>query len=184
MKNDERRRYFRINEQIGLSIRILDRNEHSGLPPADELISQQDERIEQLLRELADTHPQVGELVALLNQKLERTVAALAVEKELVDRIAHRVQEVNLSACGIAFHFDESLSEGSHLQLELTLFPSMQRISTKGLVVACQPSTSEEHPFYCRVDFYGMGSAAQESLIQYVVQSQAQQLKQRLARNK
>ena len=67
--NEERRRFFRINETVGLSIHFLD---ESGEPisaanidsdaQSIALISKQDERIERLLLDLQETHPKMAEL--------------------------------------------------------------------------------------------------------------------------
>jgi c-di-GMP-binding flagellar brake protein YcgR len=180
--HDERRRYFRINEMIGLSIETLDETE-IGARSEDlmELVSQQDEKIEQHLLRLEEEQPQLAELLSLINQKLERVSRALAMEKELVERIAHRVQEVSLSACGIAFHHSDPFSEGTHLQMEMTLFPGKQKVVTRGIVVSCELTADDDQLYYCRVDFYGMSARAQEELIQYIVQSQGQQLAAKLS---
>lgn len=179
--NDERRRYFRINEMIGISYEKIDRHDVSSgedeYPPnLLELASLQDEKIEALLVELVESSPKVAELFSLMNQKLERLTSYLNVEGGLIKRIANRVREANLSACGIAFHNHEFLPQGSRIRLEMTLFPSQDTILTDGIVVATDEQ-EESLGYYCRVDFYGMKTNTQERLIQYIVQSQSAQLK-------
>ena len=181
--DNERRRYFRINETVGIAYEILDESQNEKLVRVDyapgllDLISQQDEQIEKLLLSLNATHPKVSELASLLNQKLERIAKYVSVGDELVTRIASKVREANLSACGIAFNNSEYLAENTRIKLELTLFPSNEVIVVSGLVVGSDQLTDDIEIYYCRVDFYAVSSATQERLIQYIVQSQGAQLK-------
>ena len=176
--NDERRRFFRINETVGISWQLLDGREGPiQSDPTDilSLVSEQDQRIEHLLIELEDSHPKVSELISLFNQKLERVVGQMIMDNSLVNRMAHRAKEANISACGIAFIHDDSIAEGANLRIELTLFPTQRRVVTDGRVVACNKSDDGKH-FYWRIDFYAMSKTDQETLIQHIGRSQSQQL--------
>lgn len=175
----EKRRYFRINDIVGLTYRLLDsRVQQKGNPAAEiwDLMSEQDEKIEQLLREVSGESPKVAELVRAMNQKLERVVSQLVVESKLVGRLASRAREVNISACGAGFICDESVANGAALQLELQLYPGTTKVQTKGRVVGCEALGDG---YYWRVDFYDITAAVQEELIQHIVQRQSAQLKER-----
>lgn len=180
--NDERRRYFRINDTVGISYQVLSSEEQGEnvdrpyIPDVLDLVSQQDRKIEQLLAEVSRENPKVAELVRLFNQKLERVVSQIVVESHLVDRIAQRVKEANISACGIAFKNDEAISLGAKLKLELTLFPNERKILTNGYVVGCD-HVLETDMWFVRIDFYSMTEQSQEHLIQHIVQGQSAQLK-------
>lgn len=176
--DSERRRFFRINETVGIAWQVLEGSEQPSRDvPADliSLFSEQDHRIEKLLIELEDENPKVAELVALFNQKLERVVRQFMLDSGLVARIANKVKEANISACGIAFYNEEGVTEGADLRMELTLYPSQRRIHTDGRLVACDRIGDQK--YYWRIDFYGMSKADQEDLIQHIVRSQSQQLK-------
>lgn len=184
MSSDERRRYFRINETVGLSIQLLaadgSADKSTGFAPnAVQLIAKNDEKIGRLLSDLVEHNPTVAELISLLNDKIDDISSALAIESNLLDRIAHRAQEVNLSACGLAFSHDDPIAEGSRIRLELTLFPEETKVRSDGVVVSCELMADEEKHYYCRVNFLGMSPSDQEELIQFVVQSQSAQLKAR-----
>lgn len=181
MTKEERRRYFRINETVGISYQCVDADTiaskaESSAPDILDLVSGYDEQIERLLIEVQYTQPKVAELLTIFNQKVERVVNHLIMESQLVNRIAHRVREANISACGIAFQNEESVRIGERLRLELTLYPDEQKIATKGRVVSCDLA-EDEKSYYWRVDFYGMRPGAQEKLIQHIVKSQGSQLK-------
>lgn len=179
MDNNERRRYFRITDTVGITYHILD-GDHAtpASPPTSDVlerVSKQDQQIEKLLLEIAKDHPKVAELVTVFNQKLERIVNQLVMDSQLMGRIAHRVKEANISACGIAFFNREQVAEGVRLRLELTLFPQKKVLVADGVVVGCD--LSEDGSWYLRIDFYGMSEKTQEVLIQHIVQCQSQQLK-------
>ncbi len=179
--NDERRRYFRISDTVGISYHVIEGVDEGSPNKTKEvatdvldLVSRQDQQIEKLLIEVGESHPKVAELVTVFNQKLERIVSQLVIESRLVGRLAHRVKEANLSACGLAFHNDEKLSEGTRLKMELMLYPEEKSITVNGIVVGCDAEGPE---WYLRVDFYGLSENMQELMIQHVVKSQSQQLK-------
>lgn len=180
--NIERRRYFRINELVGIAYEviksnIIDENEKTAYTPdLLELATAQDLKIDKLLKEVSVSDPKIAELLSLINQKLERVTNYLNVEAPLVKRIANKVQEANLSACGMAFNNHELFICGTRLQLELTLYPSEEKITTEGIVIGCDKLEDTES-YYCRIDFLGMEERTQEKLIQYIVQSQSAQLK-------
>lgn len=177
--SNERRRYFRIDETVGISYEVIDpenKEQKRKAVHSDvlDLVFQQDQQIEKLLNELADESPKVAQLVGLFNQKLERIVQQLIMDSHLVGKIANRVQEANISACGMAFENTESIPLDTHLRLELTLYPSKKHIFSEAVVVACDEAPKG---WYWRVDFCGMSNRSQEELIQHIVQSQSAQLK-------
>lgn len=174
----EKRRYFRINETVGLTYQRLDRQREDARDAVDiwSLMSDQDESIERLLGEVGAQSPQVADLVRAINQKLERVVGQLVMESKLINRLANRAREVNISACGAGFVCDEDVAVGAQLQIELQLLPGEVLVHTKGRVVGCEAAGSG---YYWRVDFYDITPAAQELLIQHIVQRQSAQLKVR-----
>lgn len=177
----ERRRFFRINDTLGISYHLLE-NKNSKKESAKartdvlDLVSEQDRQIEKLLLELEDESPKVAQLISVFNQKLERIVQQMVLESRLVGRIAHRVKEANISACGIAFENDEQIDVGAMLNLELTFYPSEKNLQTKAMVVGCD---ALENGYYWRIDFCGMDERKQEVLIQHMVKAQSHQLMKR-----
>lgn len=175
---DERRRFFRINETVGIAWHVLDGTDkpmHTNPVDLFALVSEQDQKIEKLLLELAEEQPKVAELVTIFNQKLERVIGQIMLDSNLVKRMANKMKEANISACGIAFMNEEPIPVGADLRIELTLFPSQRRLITDGRVVGCD--LQERDKYYWRIDFYGMTKVDQEDLIQHIVRSQSQQLK-------
>ncbi len=172
----ERRRYFRINDTVKLSYRQLDKRGKSLEDDNFDLIAEQDRRMETLISELKNENPKMIELIALLNQKLERLSPFEQHENTV---LAYRAREVNMSACGLAFSEEIPVAIGSQLILYLVLANGL-KLTLRGLVVGCQLEreyTIEDGDRYnWRVDFINLTEKDQELLIQNVVQRQSVQL--------
>jgi c-di-GMP-binding flagellar brake protein YcgR len=167
----ERRRYFRINDTVQLSYRVTYPQIIEG--PADntyDLIAEQDRRMEVLIAEQKHHQPALIELIALLNQKVERLAKA---NKTADDIFVYRARKINISACGLAFTENYPLAVGAQLQLFL-IFENNTKMSIEGLLVDCQEDPEKQYIW--RVDFLNLTSKNQEKLIQHVVQRQSTQL--------
>jgi len=186
-RGDERRRFFRINDAVGVAYRSLSPEEleqdgvtvaHSVSSDPQILLQAADKTIQTLLPLVGVKQPEIAQLLEAMDQKLSFLVDQLEVESRLVERIAHRVHEVNISACGMALVVDEPLALDSVLALDLLLKPSEVHIHTRGVVVACQLAARDQAEamqgtHYVRMEFRGMGLADQELLIQHIVQRQS-----------
>lgn len=178
-KQSERRRYFRITDTVGIAYQLMDNAVWSEasqrkVPNVLEQVADHDKKIQSLLVEVKQSHPKIAELVAEFNQKFERVVNQLMTDSHLVSRIAEKVREVNISACGIAFQDDEYLKQNTALKMEITLYPSNQKVEAEGRVVSCD-AVEDGDGYYLRIDFYSMSDAHQELLIQHIVRSQSNQ---------
>lgn len=174
----EKRRFFRINDTVGLTYELLDAQEEHSEPGKGSvdlwsLMSEQDDKIERLLTEVAEQSPQVAELVRALNQKLERILGQLMMDNRMVQRLAGHNREVNLSACGVGFVNDRKAKAGTRLKLELELLPDRQLVPVDGVVVGCDAMRGG---YYWRVNFCAIRPSVQEMLIQHVVKRQSAQL--------
>ena len=173
----EKRRYFRLQEIVGLSYKrapLADTaQQHFFDLPSH--IGAGDAQIRHLLGQLKQDNPELAELVQLLNRKLERAVAQLVIDNDLVTRLAERAHEVSISACGIGFIADEGIEIGAELVLALSLDADYERLHTPGVVVGCDETPEG---FYWRVDFRGMSTHCEERLIQFLVRRQSRQLRE------
>ena len=180
----ERRRFFRIDDTVGVAYRVLTDAEIREEPdetqaPADifGLLARLDTQLEHSLGALRVKQPLIGEVLDTLNEKLNTVIQQLEADNHLVRRLAQRVQEVNISACGMAFLCDEQIEAGSQLSLELALKPSNLHIYTRARVVACEV-IDDGAEYYLRVDFCGISETDQEVLIQHIVKRQGAILRQ------
>lgn len=184
---DERRRFFRITDTLGVAYRVLAEDdlevsagmmeEHASADPGT-LIEAVDKTIQALLPQVRLKQPAVAQVLEALDKKLNYLFNQLAMDTRLVERIAHKVHEVNISACGMALVVDEPLVPDTMLALDLLLKPTNVHIHTRGQVVSCKLAGKEiaeamQGTHYVRMEFRGMGLADQELLIQHIVQRQS-----------
>lgn len=176
----ERRRFFRINDKVGVAYRVLtdeeaaSRREQEPKPvDALSLLSRYETTIQQLLPAV-EPEP-TRQLLAALNHKINCIIAQLELDSRLVREVAHRVHEVNISACGMAFVADEAIAVGKTLSLDLVLKPDGRHIVSYGQVLGCE---AQDQGFYVRLNFLGLSPGDQELLIQHIVRRQGSLLRE------
>ncbi|MCV6615315.1 MAG: PilZ domain-containing protein [Cellvibrionaceae bacterium] len=185
----ERRRFFRIDDSIGVAYRVLSEEEVASqiegeLRPVDSLnlLASFDNKISNLSSQLQAKEPLVSELIDTLNAKLTAVINLLELDSQLVKRVAYKVHEVNISACGMAFFTDEALDMGAMISLELSLSPGNVLVHCYARIVASdemEPGEGQEGKrFYVRMDFANMSEHDQEILIQHIVRRQGHQLRE------
>ncbi|ARN73465.1 PilZ domain-containing protein [Oceanicoccus sagamiensis] len=187
---EERRRYFRIDDSMGVSYRCIGSEEAKVFAEQTQANSGTfdfaanfDNRIQTLLDACKIQAPVAAELVDLINKKLNFVIAQMDVDSELMHKIAYSLKQVNVSACGMAFANEEKLDKGQLLQLDIMLHPSELHIAAMAKVVECMPLNIDEaegdNTCFVRVDFAEVNSNDQELLIQHIVKRQSEILKQK-----
>ncbi len=186
--SEERRRYFRITDSMGISYRPLGEEEARAFARQAKESGGQfdyaanfDNRIQTLLDACKIQAPIAAELLDLMNKKLNFVIQQMDVDAELVHRIAYSTREVNVSACGMAFANEEALAKGQQLQLDILLHPSELHVVALAEVVDCEAFSTdgEDGGYFIRLDFIEINSNDQELLIQHIVKRQSVMLKQR-----
>ncbi len=174
--SEDRRRYFRITDQVGVAYRIVDETELEAQPeptrPGDifGILSELDKTISTELQALQLRDPSLAYLLDAFDKKMNAVINQLEMDNYLVQRIAHKVHEVNISACGMGFESEEALPDNTLLMVDLMLTPDNINIFTYARVISCE--ALEEDKYFVRVDFFGMNSTDQELLIQHIVRRQ------------
>jgi|GEM_PF-248522 len=197
---DNRRRFFRIVDSLGVAYRVLAKNEaanqadyksresDSALEPVKEqkggdfidtysLMNTYNQAIKDALVGLEQSHPEAATAIDHLNKKVDTIVMMLELDSLMMQAAAHRIEQASISASGIAFPVDNQLAPGTYLALDLLLKPSIQHITAMGKVIACDPlpsdaTDSSDSTYYLRVEFSDMSNKDRESLIQHIVQRQ------------
>jgi len=181
----ERRRYFRINDTLGVAYKVVTPEEakasgknKNAAVNVFSLLANYDTVLNDQLAQLRAKHPTLEEIFASLNKKINCLINHLEMESRLVERLAHKIREVNISACGIAFEAEGELAPGTDVNLDIVLQPLETHIFTNGKVVDCEHAGHKNtDSYYVRINFYGMSNADQELLIQHIVQRQSTQLR-------
>lgn len=180
-KNTDRRRFFRISDQVGINYRVLDEVELSqveslGKPIADRpLLTQYNNKISELLTVLGETNPLLAELLDTMDKKFNCVIQQLELDSSIARNLVHGVREVNISACGLALELDEQLPERAVVELQLSLRTKPALICCYGVVVEVAHLEMSDK-YHTRIDYCGMSTRDQESLIQHIVQRQSQLL--------
>ncbi len=178
MDSQNRRNYFRIDDQLGVSYQILDQQayqQHRQEYRLQRLQDHQQQLLEHKIRSgirgVEIRYPELGEILGLLNQKIEQ-LGHSSLEPG-PERDETEPRPVNISASGIAFFQDSPLGHNTHLEIILTLYPNNEQIKLFGLVVDCieQKTTEIEH-YKISVEFDYLVEEDREELVQYIMRQQ------------
>lgn len=189
MTNDERRRYFRIDDSMGVSYNLLGKEEAKVFAQQSreqggnfDLASNFDNRIQTLLDTCKLQAPIAAELIDLINKKLNFVLAQLDMDMELMQKVAYSLRQVNVSACGMAFNNENAMDVGQMLQLDILLHPAELHIVAMAEVVACgsleEDQIENDCCYFLRLNFVEINATDQELLIQHIVKRQGLILKQ------
>lgn len=191
----ERRRYFRIEEQVILSFREIspkdipdttEFKELSELPcnpfalaSSLELLSQESRT---LLRKFERESPDIAECLKVIERKVD-LIGRVFVSRES-DLLECPPQEVNLSASGLSFAIDQTYDPGQVLEIKMVLLPNMVGVVAYGRVIYCRKNTAAAgQPYRIAVDFIGLSDRDREMLIRQVVRRQSQILRSKKLEN-
>ena len=182
--SQERRRYFRVTDLVGLRYQFLSQDEQALAIQArpssrKDLLAQIDNEVLAGMALIQSSQPEVHRLLDLLNQKIN---LALGNEETagVIDGADGNICSVNLSACGLAFPAKNAATLNQYISLELTLYPNNIRLTLLAAVISTDryEDESERNKYIIRADFVDISDANQEVLVQHVIKRQAMQLKQ------
>jgi hypothetical protein len=174
---DERRRFFRINDEAEISFKTITQDEYQawGNEKKDEgaeKLATLETELSMTLANLKSQQPQLATIFELFNQKINIAMNSHPKTHGLNDN--GELEPINLSACGIAFHTDRNIPINEHLLLQLKLMPSNLAIVTTGKVIDVGLAKGKK---LVRVDFQNIGDSNQDLLIQHLFQVQSRELK-------
>jgi len=185
MSDQERRRYFRINDEVAMSFSLIEGELPAGQQTNDTLALNQEfhisleVQIRQAMLELRAKDPKLAVILDLLNQKMNllRTGEHLFESSPLL-------KSANISACGISFTWHEKLTINQLVMLSLYLQPKHDLVRTQAHVAAVNMNpdslSNQAEPYIIHLDFDSIHDAYQELLIQHIVQRQGYQLRKKL----
>ncbi|MEQ8938754.1 MAG: hypothetical protein RLT30_08620, partial [Gammaproteobacteria bacterium] len=129
----DRRQFFRINDTISLKYRIVQNddieaeirrseNEQQELSELKNAFNVIEARILSRIERLQKSEPLVADILGLFDKKLTLMQHMLMNNDDNED-IMSNMQQVNLSASGMSFESNTPINEGSHLKIDMVLFP-------------------------------------------------------------
>lgn len=173
----ERRRFFRIDDQVALHVIPVSEEElaqhianptrqqdNAGLPGR---FAVQRERFLPILRKIQAQSPSIAAYMKLMEDQLDIIAKALDRQDDTLPTLPDKA--VNLSAQGIRFPHTQALPIGSAVELKIKLFPSTIRIQAHGHIVQCQPvNESEPNEYDVTVDFTHIDDDNRELLVKHI----------------
>jgi len=185
MDRPDRRRYFRIDDLVGLSYRLVDvETTEEDAKSADniqitaiDLLKSIDQELAEALNTLWQSNPVAANAIGLLNKKIDIIATEIDLDYDRLRGLDVKSRQVNLSACGMAFECQERFDIGQVLVLTIVLKPANTHVHTQGRIVGCDWLDGDEGRTYLlRVDFDRVGCVEEEQLIQHIVRRQANQI--------
>lgn len=184
MSDQERRRYFRVDDEVALTLVPLteeyggdnvktDDREHDL---HEQVHASLEIQLRQTLGDIRSKSPEIAHAMDLINQKIN-----LIHNHDVASHLTPVVKPASLSACGIAFTWAEAIEIGRQVVLHLFLLPMHHLVKTEAQVVAIEPNHDPQstEPHILRLDFINLTPMYQEMLIQHVVQRQSVHLRRR-----
>ena len=182
-KIDEKRSYYRINDSVGLKYsRIKEGDDGVGTleaaaqTPLTSELAALDHELNQLTNSLWLENPLLAQALGLLNRKLTLFAAHALPHEQLTPTDQYQEILVSISGSGMGFNSTELFEPGDRLGLLLARKPSNIALRLIGPVTGCEPmGKNQGQGYWVRVNFEPGNEAAQEQLIQHIVQRQCAQ---------
>lgn len=144
INEDERRDFFRVNDEVYLKFETVSDEEYSAAPEKLKNIEDSafslsanfatlNNTINPLLNSIKQQYAEVGEFLDFLNSKIDNLSEHVLYDN--LDNTKQAPVEVNISASGIQFNTSHALSVQQALKLELILLPEKIGILIYGRVV-------------------------------------------------
>jgi c-di-GMP-binding flagellar brake protein YcgR len=180
----ERRRFFRIDDEVALSYRLASEEEaiadeklqvttDATLSLATEL-----EKMNELsrihFRHVEKESPEVARYFTFIESKI--TLLAQHLMKSTDELFKKTTQPVNISGSGILFTVDEALRAGDFIEIKFILRPSLASIKAFSRVVSCH---SEGELYRVAVEFNRLSDEDRDILIRHVVKKQMNDIREK-----
>jgi len=175
---ENRREYYRINDEIALHLRLLaeDAAHASAAFPEDAKLFAELEALQELELQTQPLLRQVAEKDATLAaclRLLDRRSALLA--QTLLQQITSdfgSLQQVSLSEAGLCMIYPQELLAGRRLALKILLLPQSHALLVCARIIYCTPLKNG----YCvGLEFEHLSEAQRQILARHILHHQAQQ---------
>jgi len=184
---DDRRRFFRIDDEVNLTYKKVNINEMSeqnnvlddvlnncSIASAMDALNQESSLV---LRRLQKSDSDIADFLKLMDDKIDLIARSVLLRE--TDFSKQNTREVNISASGLAFASKEGLYAGDYLEVKMLLTSSMSIVVAYGKVVYCKmvDENNNDFPYLIGLDFMNMKEQDRELLIKHVVKRQMQQIR-------
>jgi len=185
---NERRRFFRIDDEVGLEYDLISEEEYKTAPEELEQTKQTafsltaefatlNNEFNPLLNSIRNTQPEIAQYMDLLNRKID-AISSKFLEEE-IECLEENTRMVNLSASGIAFKCEEGLTDNQPVKLRIILLPEKIGVVIFGRVQDRLRSAEQKKNDIVCIDFEHIRYDDQELMIKHNLNKQMQLLRQR-----
>jgi len=186
--SEDKRRFFRITDEINLFYKIVDEQTVvSASKVTDDLLSNcslvtaldvlnQESRL--IMFRVEKNNPEIAEYLKVIDSKIG--LLAQAIMRQGNDFPESNMRNANISASGLAFESDNPIKEGEFLEIKLLLTSSLAVIVIYGQVIYCREDSedNESMPYQIGIDYINLNEQDREVLIKHVVKRQMQQIRE------
>jgi len=185
---DERRRFFRIDDEINLFYNKVEPESikkyseassellnNCSLAAALDILNQESQIV---FNRIERNNSDIADYLKIMDSKIN--LVARAVLMDGTDLINEKARYVSLSASGVAFECEELIAEGEFLEIKLLLTSSMAVVVSYGNVVYGHKNSAPKSDlaYIVGVAFSEMKEADRELLIKHIVKRQMQQIRE------
>lgn len=174
--SDERRRYYRIEDEVCLAMRLVAQTEIDDCLEDfwanEHAFSMRNNYNFQIEQHIADRHkietkmPEMARYLGVLEKQIDRITEKLIGDEHDANMIQ---KAANLSAQGISFCTDQPPPQGELAELKLKLLPSGLRLVIIARVVLVESDSSREQDrSRVSLDFENLHEADREILIKHI----------------
>lgn len=189
--DQERRDYFRINDQVYLEYECITEEQLKNAPAQLADIDNSsfklsadfatlNNSIHPLLSNIKQLHPDIGEYLDFLNQKIDQINQLLLVKETNFDE--SKVINANLSASGISFPSDDAYETSQPIKIELVLLPEKVGILIFGRVVSNIDSKTDGTNILC-IHFDHIRPEDRELMIKHNLNKQMADIREKNDKN-
>lgn len=178
-QNNNRRRYFRVQDRIGLEVRriadeedIQDLFEDQATLSLHQELRRIDLELRQQLASLADRDRNLAYLLKTFNHKLDTLARIMAFEQKPLQ--PEQWHKVTLSEGGVAFSGAGFVgTPGESLAVRLTLLPELQRVLVRAEVI--EDSNGADGDTQVHLAFSGLSNSDRQTIARHVLRVQARE---------
>ena len=181
IKEDERRDFFRIDDEIYLDFESISEDEFTAAPVTLENLHNSsfslsanfatlNNNVHPILNNIKQLHPDIGEYLEVINSKIDSLSQHILYESSTFDQ--NKVISANISASGIQFKCDSVFEINQAVKLELVLLPEKIGILIFGRVIKSEKD-------YLAIKFEFLRPEDQELMIKHNLNKQMSELREK-----
>jgi hypothetical protein len=186
--SEERREYFRIDDEVVLDYRVVNESEVEALVEriqarvpdrftAASSFAATSRQMAQVMHKVQNQSPELARCLQAIDQKLNLLAQLFVTEEIHIED--QPTQEVNLSAGGVAFRSQQEIKTGSLLELRMVLFPSLIGILNVSRVIHCERLSdgNTQFPWQIAVSYEHLRESDRELLVRHIMTKETQRLR-------